>query len=69
MAQGPPGGPPPVGSGYYPNLSGPGPYPPFGSPPSRDESWGGRRGGGGDRGKQREGRGRAHEEFKEADPR
>ena len=66
MPQGPPGGPPPVGTGY---LSGPGPYPSFGSPPSRDESWGDRRGRGGDRGKQREGRGKAHEEFKEANPR
>lgn len=68
MPQGVPGGPPPVGSGYYPNLpGGPGPYPPYGSPPSREDSWGGRRGGG-DRGRPREGRSRAHEEFKEANP-
>ena len=67
MPQGPPGGPP-VGSGYYPSLpGGPGPNPPYGSPPSRDDSWGGRRGEG-DRGRQREGRTRAHDEFKEADP-
>ena len=67
MSQGPPGGPP-VGTGYYPHPpGGPGPYPPYGSPPSRDDSWGGRRGGG-DRGRHRDGRPRAPEEFKEADP-